>query len=163
MRFRAPGKVEPVIRGFGEDPLSLVTRAEQLRDEAEYRFDQVWCVFDRDDVPAQSFNAAIASAVNKRMKVADSNQAFELWYLLHFQDCSSPMPRQDYMAKLSEALKHPYEKNSETMYAELLDKQETAISRAGRLLERYNPRNPADDDPSTTVHKLVQELNKHGH
>ncbi|MFW9261930.1 RloB family protein [Nostoc sp. CALU 546] len=35
-----------------------------------------------------------------------------------------------------------------------------AIKNAENLLKRYNPHIPAKDNPSTTVHLLVQELNK---
>jgi hypothetical protein len=38
--------------------------------------------------------------------------------------------------------------------------QAEALRNAERLLAQYNPRNPTLDDPSTTVHKLVQELNR---
>ena len=159
--FRAPGKVEAVVRGLGDDPLNLVNRAIELWNSDEYGFDQVWCVFDRDSVPADSFNAAITIVESKRMRVAYSNEAFELWYLLHFQECSTAIPRRDYITRQDEALRHPYKKNGETMYDELLERQEVAIKNAERLLARYSPRNPAGDNPSTTVHLLVQQLNKY--
>ncbi len=55
---------------------------------------QVWCVFDRDleETPEKiqigniSFNEAIATAHSRGIKVAWSNDAFELWILLHFED-----------------------------------------------------------------------------
>ena len=54
----------------------------------------VWCVFDRDGKRDDegvkfediSFNEAIETAQNKGIKVAWSNDAFELWVLLHFED-----------------------------------------------------------------------------
>jgi hypothetical protein len=46
------------------------------------------------------------------------------------------------------------------MYDELLPRQQTAIANAARLLSTYNPPDPAQNNPSTTVHLLVQELNK---
>jgi hypothetical protein len=46
------------------------------------------------------------------------------------------------------------------LYQELLPKQEEAIHNAERLLGIYNPQNPAADDPSTTVYRLVKELNR---
>jgi hypothetical protein len=38
--------------------------------------------------------------------------------------------------------------------------QSQAIKNSKRLLEQYNPPQPAIDNPSTTVHLLVEELNK---
>jgi hypothetical protein len=65
---------------------------------------------------------------------------------------------------LTELLGHKYEKNSENMYQELEDKQPDAIRNAEKLLNDHFERNgriePAKDNPSTTVHKLVEELNK---
>lgn len=56
--------------------------------------------------------------------------------------------------------KSPYQKNSETIYDELLSKQSTAIKNAENLLKQYELHNPAKDNPSTAVHILVKELNR---
>lgn len=47
------------------------------------------------------------------------------------------------------------------MYKELLDKQEAALKNAARLIKFYNPVDPGRNNPSTTVHQLVEELNKY--
>jgi len=57
-------------------------------------------------------------------------------------------------------LGHPYQKNSEIIFEELLARQADAIRNAKRLLAQYSPPNPAADNPSTTVHKLVEQLNR---
>ena len=51
-----------VIRTVGEgyNTISLVKRAKKLSDERDY--DQVWCVFDKDDFPDNDFNNAITTA-----------------------------------------------------------------------------------------------------
>ncbi|TWJ56183.1 hypothetical protein CHCC5023_1520 [Bacillus paralicheniformis] len=46
------------------------------------------------------------------------------------------------------------------MYNLLKSKQSTAIKNAKRLLESYTSQNPENNKPSTTVHLLVEELNK---
>ena len=132
--------------------------AKDLSKQEDY--DQVWCVFDRNDFPKEDFNNAIKNAREKGIQIAYSNEAFELWYLLHFEFLSAGIPRSDYIKKLKLLLGHKYQKNSETIYEELFDKQSTAIKNATNLLKQYNPPNPVDDNPSTTVHLLVQELNK---
>jgi hypothetical protein len=68
--------------------------------------------------------------------------------------------RHDYRDGLSRELTRTYQKNDITLYQELLPRQNAAIGHAQRLLAQYNPANPTTDDPSTTVHKLVQELNR---
>ena len=48
------------------------------------------------------------------------------------------------------------------MYSLLKERQSDAIRNATRLLESYGTRhNPERDNPCTTVHLLVQELNRH--
>ncbi len=155
--FRVPS-VRIKVLGLGRDPLTLVKQAKQLSGKDEY--DQVWCVFDRDDVPVERFNQAIDLARRHKIRVAYSNQAFELWYLLHFHYCDVAQTRRDYIERLGRELERPYQKNDRSLYQELLSRQPAAIRHAERLLAQYNPANPAVDDPSTTVHKLVQELNR---
>jgi hypothetical protein len=128
---------------------------EQRKGE---QYDQVWCVFDRDEFPGQDFNEAIALAARYRMGVAYSNEAFELWYLLHFHYQDTAIGRRDTISRLNSLLGHPYAKNSETMYAELETYLDDAIRNARRLLAEYDPPNPANDNPSTTVHLLVEQL-----
>lgn len=156
--FPVPKSVREV-HGVGANTLSLVQEAERLNAQGQY--DQVWCVFDRDDFPPLNFNAALRRAAHLGFHVAYSNQAFELWYLLHFHFYNSAVERHQYIEKLDKLLGHPYKKNSLTTYDELLGKQAHAIRYAKRLLENYEPSRPEQDDPSTTVHLLVEELNKH--
>ncbi len=187
--FRVPKKVVEIdVKGIGKNPSQLVDIAIKLKEQEDY--DQVWCVFDRDCWTLEDFNKAIqkAEAQNKaiqkveaqnkviqeadvqnkaiqnadtkRFRVAYSNEAFELWYVLHFEFLNTGIPRKDYCKKLTSLLGRPYQKNSETIYDELLDKQPTAIKNAEKLLKCYVPPNPGTDNPSTTVHELVQKLNK---
>jgi len=123
----------------------------------------VWCVFDRDYCQAGDFNAAIARAESSGIRVAYSNEAFELWYLLHFHYYDTGVSRSRYAAKLSDWFGHPYQKNSSTIFEELHDRQAAAIRNAERLLSQYSPLNPVADNPSTTVHKLVEQLNRFTH
>ena len=123
-------------------------------------YDQVWCVFDRDDFGG-TFNEAIEKAKKKGFRVAYSNEAFELWYLLHFIYFDTAIGRVDYIRKLNEHLDKEYSKNSEVMFDILLTKMEQAIRNASTLIESYSTRNPNRNNPSTTVHELVIELNKY--
>jgi hypothetical protein len=155
--FHAPAVVLDIY-DMGFDPLKIVQEALAQRTEADY--DQVWVVFDRDEVPADRFNQALNLAKRNHIRVAYSNQAFELWFLLHFQYCDVALTRQDYVTKLSKLLARPYGKKDLALYQELESRQNQAIQHAQRLQAQYNPANPAVDDPCTTVHLLVQELRK---
>ncbi|MEH2109977.1 RloB family protein [Nostoc sp.] len=157
--FRVPKNVAEIdVQGLGENPSKLVQSAKILNGQGEY--DQVWCVFDRNSWTLEDFNNAIIKAEAQGFKVAYSNEAFELWYVLHFEFLNTGIPRSDYLKKLTSLFGRTYQKNSETIYDELFDKQSIAIKNAENLLRQYNPHIPVKDNPSTTVHLLVQELNK---
>ena len=136
----------------------MVEEAIDLMREKDY--DQVWCVFDRDEFPPQNFNAALDLAKQMNIKVAYSIEAFELWYVLHFNYHQAATRRDRYAMMLKKLLDVPYEKNLPDMYERLEGRQETAIRNAERLLATYQPHRPAHDNPCTTVHLLVQELNR---
>lgn len=157
--FRANTNIyELDIRGIGYNTASLVRNAVLLKGKDDY--DQVWCVFDRDSFPAQDFNAAFEIARHNDIEIAYSNEAFELWYLLHFHYYDAAIPRREYRVKLTELLGHKYEKNSETIYDELLSRQAAAIRNAEKLYSSYTSCQPERDNPSTTVHRLVKALNE---
>jgi hypothetical protein len=161
--FRLSSSLVKVV-GCGMNTRSLVKKALEIKKKAENEeeiYDEVWCVFDRDSFTLQDFNGAFELARRKRIEIAYSNEAFELWYLLHFHYLDTAISRADYRKRLSKALEQSYKKNSENMYNLLLDKQENAIKNADRLLNSYNPANPGKDNPSTTVHRLVARLNEY--
>lgn len=155
--FRVPQLVVDV-KGLGNDPKRIVEEAIRKSEEAEYN--QVWCVFDRDDVEVGDFNGALQRARSQQIQVAYSNQAFELWYLLHFDFHNTAISRRDYVTKLSKSMGREYRKNDSRMFDLLSSRQNTAIQNANRLLGQYSPHNPASDNPSTTVHTLVTQLKR---
>jgi hypothetical protein len=159
LSFRVPKDVVDVdVVGVGDNTFRVVQAAIDRKDGEKY--DQVWCVFDRDSFPAQHFNEALRLAKANNISVAYSNESFELWYLLHFNFYSTAIHRADYITRLSTLLGRSYQKNSDTVYEELIDRQYQALDNARRLYALYSPSNPERDNPSTTVHLLVEELNR---
>jgi RloB-like protein len=162
--FRVPKSVV-TVEGVAKDPSGLVKRAKVLANGVpkEDRYDQVWCVFDRDpgtdSWTAQNFNGARQKAEALGFKVAYSNECFEIWYILHFEYLNTGLPRDDYGRKLRGHLNQEYKKNDPDMYNKILDKQPMAIKFARKLLASYDPHNPEQDNPCTTVHLLVEALN----
>lgn len=161
-KFPVPKDVAEV-HGLGMDPLRLVQQARKLaheyRQRTGYSYGQVWCVFARDEFPLERFRQALQLAAESKFEVAYSNPAFEIWYLLHFGFSDRPMTRRACCSSLSAHLGCPYEKN-QSWYSQLLSAQEQAIEHAAKLLARYDSPDPARNNPSTTVHLLVQELRR---
>jgi hypothetical protein len=160
------------IEGIGQNTLQIVERARKLSDERAKKnflppYNEVWAVFDRDSFPSQNFNNAINRADALGIRCAWSNEAFELWYLLHFQFVQNGMSRKQYQAflerELSKKLGAPfsYEKNAATLY-ELLQKygnQAQAIVWAKRLERTFQDRDFATHNPCTMVYGLIESIN----
>ncbi len=151
------------IEGLGINTKQIVAKAVSMGKEAAQNnesYDEIWCVFDRDSFPKEHFNAAF-SMINHKMarelniKIAHSNEAFELWYLLHFSFLHSGLSRSQYCGKLSKFLGFKYKKNDSQIYSYLEKKMDDAIRNA-QLLYSYYP-DPCTN-PSTTVFKLVELL-----
>ncbi|MFT4071517.1 MAG: RloB family protein [Dysgonamonadaceae bacterium] len=162
--------------GEGYNTISLVDRAIKLAGEKEYN--QVWCVFDKDDFSEDDFNEAIRIAEANNFGVAYSNQSFEYWLILHLDDHQGAgMHRRSYNNKINGLLKPfgiTYEGNSNKKvsedFFELLDGTDAktkkkriglAIERARRNFNRLDHNNPAKEESSTTVFRLVEELLKY--
>ncbi len=162
--------------GEGYNTVSLVNRTLELAQQGNY--DKVWCVFDKDDFPYEDFNNAIQIAEANNFGVAYSNQAFEYWLILHFNDHQGGgMHRDDYnkiINNLLKPFKATYDGNGnkivEEDFFELLDgidsktkrkRVDLAITRAERNFDNFDHINPAKEESSTTVFRLVKELMKY--
>lgn len=161
------GVLEVVIKGEGLNTLGLLDRAlehkeELLRQQAR-SIDEVWIVFDRDDFPPDDFDNAITSAKSKKVHAGWSNECFELWYVLHFEDRQTPLPRKDCEELLSRYLGVPYKKSDTKMYARLKDKLADAHKRAAKLAKSHTESKhpPHQANPCTQVHKLVEALHRY--
>jgi len=130
--------------------------------------DECWVVFDKDDF--KNFNDAIIKAESNNLKVAYSNECFELWFLLHFNYMSSAIGRSDYNKKITENYRnltgdkeYKYNKNKGlfSLIEIIKDRELEAIKNAKNLLLEFKDEESfLKKDPSTTVHLLVEELNK---
>jgi hypothetical protein len=171
--------IKPI--GEGYNTKSLVKRAFQLSKDKSY--EQVWCVFDADPKPdnpkhAKNFNDAIRLAEQRGFGLAYSNQAFEYWIILHLDDHQGGgMNRNDYNHKINQLLKPfglTYNGESNKIITEEIfevldgidkktnkERKLLAISRAKRNYDRFDHTNIANEESSTSVFKLVEELLKY--
>ena len=167
--FRAFRMTTAKVKAVGQamNTLSLVTKAISIREADKKKkrvYDQCWVVFDKDDFPANDFNQAIMLAEKNDFHVAYSNQAFEYWFLLHYNLYTGPLHRNQYEKMLSKLTGIPYVKTEgfgTVMYNLLLKRQPLAIKNAEIVLAEISHGNPAEEESSTTVHRLVKELNKY--
>lgn len=150
------------IDGSGKNTKSLVRHTLRLKAQASIPFGHVWCVFDKDSFTNEQFNSAIINAEKEDIEVAWSNEAIELWFLLHFEYISTGITRYQYIDKLNYIFKSiglgKYEKNMDGIYNILkeYESQDFAIGNVKRLLK--DGFNYADMKPATTVYKLIELL-----
>jgi hypothetical protein len=127
-----PKRAEVFPVGTGMNTDSLVEEAMKLKtkaDGARQPYNEVWCVLDRDDFPLANYHRAFELARANGIKVAWANEAFEIWYLLHFNYHDTGISRHDYKAKLKESGLE-YDKADKTIYAQVKDRQTTALKRS---------------------------------
>jgi hypothetical protein len=149
------------ICGTGYNTVSLVNEAIRLKNEARKRkepYIEVWCVFDKDDFSAELFINAILLAGRNQIKCAYSIEAFEIWYMLHYHYYDAALSREQYKEKITELLGKPYQKNDKGMYQLLQKRQKTAIQNAKKLYLRQSERSLREQNPITTVFRLVERL-----
>lgn len=170
------GKVE--IVGAGANTLTLLKVAddeiEKRKQEAKPAYYHVWIVFDRDSFEPSDFDNTIHSVDDRNANqkevhwhAAWSNEAFELWYLYHFQPVNGGgLSRDVFKSRLDEYLKKPpyslakgYQKNSEIMFELLRPNVPQAIRNARRACEKWDATIPfSQRNPATAVYELVSDL-----
>ena len=167
--FKAFRMTAATIKAVGQamNTITLVNKAISIREADQKRkrvYDQCWVVFDKDNFPAKDFNQAIQLAEKNGFHVAYSNQAFEYWFLLHYNLYTGAIHRNQYKDMLTRLTGMPYSKSEgygAVMYNLLLSRQQQAISNAETVLAEISHGNPAEEESSTTVQRLVLELNKY--
>lgn len=155
----------------GSSPDCVVAHAEKLFDEdaklGPDRYDQVFCVIDRDKHP--TFKPAIQRIVDlntegKPFVAIPSYPCFEYWLLLHFtytrQSFHAAGKRSICANVIRELRKQPgfagYAKAQPNIYTRLKELTDTAIPNAQRAEE--DAKQTGETNPSTCVHHLVLQL-----
>ena len=155
----------------GSSPDCVVAYAEEMFEEdaklGPDRYDQVYCLIDRDKHP--TYMAAIQriadlKAEGKPFIAIPSIPCFEYWLLLHFtytrQPFQSAGKRSICDNVIRELRKQPgfagYAKAQKNIYTLLKDRTATAIKHAQRA--EADVEKTGQHNPSTRVHHLVREL-----
>lgn len=161
VKFRAVVDVQ-IERGAAI-PKTLVERAVTKKKEADraarserdrfLSYDEVWCVFDIDEHPHLADARQQAQAYG--IDLAASNPCFELWALLHFQEQSAFLTRQQARARLKRHLPR-YQK--ELPFERLDPHYQTAVGRGRELDRRCETAGCPGDNPSTGVYRLTESI-----
>lgn len=152
------------VRGEGKSPKSLLEKCLRLQDEGIY--DEKWIVFDRDNWTHDEIHQTIRRAQANDINVAISNQSFEIWFILHFENFTARWNRNQYASKIEDLINrnssirssHYNRSNIQPIIEILLSNTKSAITNARRLVAEYQPMNCLVENPSTTIHFLVKSM-----
>lgn len=155
------------IDGTGRNTESLVNYALDKKRTARIPYGHVWCVFDKDSFTDEQFNSAVQTCCSNSLGAAWTNEAIELWFILHFEYLNTGINRHQYIDKLNEYFRFyginggKYEKNIEAIYEVLNTYGEVtnAIKYAKKLEKTFEEGiTPSNRIPSTQIHHLIEEL-----
>lgn len=162
--------------GTGSSRTKLVEQVIDIKKN-EDADKEIWVVFDmdiqRDNATRlqADFDNAINLAQANDINIAYANDAFELWFLLHYIYFDNEWTRHEYYQKLSELWGLNYEKSGKNLafckniYHRLENddkaSQKEAMRRAKKLLTEQKDKKPSERNPCSTIQCLVDELNKH--
>lgn len=160
--------------GTGRNSLGVVQQAIEERSKLETTVDQTWAVFDKDDLDKsegniERFNEAFKLGKQNDVQIAYSNECFELWLLLHFEDINkeTAIPRTEIYNRLENAIKkHEPEflyEHGNSNVVKLVSKygnKEKALQRAEELFNyhKQEKHQAIESNPNTLVYNLVREL-----
>lgn len=158
----------------GQSKLKLIESTKQIIDSTDDEYNEVWCVFDMDVKRGADefadFENAKKKALESGYKVAYSNDAFELWFYLHYNPTSAQQLRTFYYKELGKRFGINYIKDGKKynfclMIYSLLNKdndssQQYAINRAKALFETQKNLTYHEQNPVTKVYELVEVLNE---
>lgn len=154
--------------------MQVVNKAIEMKSKAEQQgqpYDAVWVVFDKDDFQNCEFDNAIKEADRKNIGCAWSNEAFELWYVYHFDDRNTAMKREEYQKIITQRIRkcgyksgkeiYQYKKNDPNMRNILRAcncNELDAVKRAERQANSFSDMCFHNHNPCTMVYKLVKLL-----
>jgi len=152
----------------GTDPESVVDAIVLHKEKnGHVKYEKEWAVFDRDSWTKSQVNSAINRAKALKICVSISNEAYELWILLHFEKLERYTTRQDLNSKLNKHFKdlcgQDYSKSSQDVYRYIIGKQAKAIKNSENLVKKHlqdhGKIDPEKNNPITLIYQLVNCLN----
>lgn len=158
----------------GQSKLKLIESTKEIVDSTDEKYDEVWCVFDMDVKRGANEFADFDNAINKALKlgykVAYSNDAFELWFYLHYNLTNAQQLRTFYYNELGKRFGINYIKDGKKynfclqiysiLNKDINSSQQNAIDRAEALFEEQKHLTYHEQNPVTKVYELVKVLNE---
>ncbi|WP_413365078.1 RloB family protein [Lysinibacillus sp. 3P01SB] len=131
------------------------------RDASHQPFDEVWIVFDKDDLNTQQLLEVNVYCTEHNIRIAYTNESFELWLLLHFEqiDVSQVYPRALLNEKMEEYLgvsRYRRNKGNVEVIAPIALRHEIAIRNCTAMMESREGNSL--DNPYCNVHEMIRTV-----
>lgn len=149
LRSRA---VDFVVMRHAKAPLQVVEYALKSAERNARDFDEIWCIIDVDDF---DLPPAVALARRSQVELAISNPCFELWLILHFEDCHCWLETSTAQKRIMRHL--PAYDKARLNFADFEDGVTGAVSRAKAL---DTSGGQFELNPSTSVWRLVERMSE---
>ncbi len=152
-------KVIPVV-GQGQAIQLIEYAKKSLSTAARFKgldIDQVYIVFDKDDLTRTQLDMAFSLADANDYKILFSNECFDLWVLLHYEDCNRPLSRKEIYRKLTTLMSSiNYEKckADEDLFAKAL-KNRIHLAMANSSNSLFKTRH---ENPYTNAREIIHEI-----
>lgn len=145
-----------VIRHKKNDPLNLIAEAKKRVKQAKKEktpYQDVWLFFDHDHSP--HLKEVFDIVESEGFHIAFSAISIELWFIMHFKDCSRTFKDGEECLKYLKKNWPVYHKTKLNHYVELRAYLEQAVARAEQLEKKYEGKVTAEFNPYTSVHQLI--------
>jgi len=144
------------------NPIAIVDEAIALQDN----YDELWCVFDKDDF--KDFDDAIRKvSLYPKLNCAFSNEAIEYWFTLYFSNKTGPISRKRLNEMISKQFGLEYDKSNaivervcEKLEALDIETAEECAKRGYEYHELNTGKNYSDWQSCTSVFMLTKRLRK---
>ena len=147
------------IKNVKRSALKLAQHA--YRDSSYQPFDEVWIVFDKDDLTEKQLEEVNAFCEQHSIQIAYTNEAFELWLLLHFEqvDVTQVYPRALLNEKMEQHLqvaRYLRNKANAEVIAPIALRHEVALQNCTEMMELRDC--DSRDNPYCNLHEMLQQV-----
>ncbi|WP_336834479.1 RloB family protein [Sphingobacterium siyangense] len=145
-----------VVRHKKNDPLNLIAEAKERVSQAKKEkvpYKDVWLFFDHDNSP--HLQKVFEEVERQGFNLAFTAISIEYWFILHFEDCGRSFANGDECLKYLKKHWVDYHKTKVNHFEQLGNYINDAIVRAQKLEKRNEGISILDQQPYTSVHKLI--------
>lgn len=145
------------IKNVKRSALKLAQHA--YRDSSYQPFDEIWIVFDKDDLTEKQLEEVNDFCSRHNIHIGYTNEAFELWLLLHYEqvDVKEVYPRSVLNEKMEQHLqvaRYIRNKANAEVIAPIALRHEIAMKNCLEMMDLRNT--DSRDNPYCNVHDMIK-------